>query len=128
MLLMKGNTEANPAEFYSLLLCVCLYLWKFSNNFAGRVTKSLSFCCIIGRSFAKVAVVSIISGLDNSVLIHRFFFKNSYITCGYFSNILSNHYLLQYYGLAFTFDTKLMWVHAAFSDDYSSVTALLITM
>lgn len=93
ILLIKREMEINPSEFYSSLLCVSLHLKIFSNSFSGKVTGSLSFCYIIVRSSAKFAVIPIIIALDNSVLILRFFFKNSY---EYFSTILNNHWLLQY--------------------------------
>lgn len=66
---------------------------------------SLSFCCIIDRSSAKVAGIAIIGDLDNYLIILEFFQE---LICDYFSTILNSHYLLLYYGLDFTFCTMLM--------------------
>lgn len=100
--------ETNPSESSAIHCNVYALTCEFSanNNFASRITNSGFFCSIVGRSFAKVRVIPIISGLNNSVLIHRVFFKNPNITCEYFSNMLNSHYL-EYYGLAFSLGTKL---------------------
>lgn len=94
---MKESVETNPSESSTVHCNVYALTCEFSanNNSASRITNSIFFYSIIGRSFAKVAVIPIISGLNNSVLIHRVFFKNPYIKCEYFSNILNSHYLVQ---------------------------------
>lgn len=122
LLIKRKKMEKNPLEFCSSLLCMCLHLQISNNDVAGRVTMSLSFCCIIDRSSAKAAVIAIISDLDNYLNILGFFSRS--------------HVWLFFYHLEQSLSSTILWIRfyflhnvnarKYFSDYYSSSFLLLI--
>lgn len=74
---MKGSMETNPSESSTVHCKGYALTCEFSTIILPVGSQTQAFFSIIGRSFAKIAVIPIISGFNNSVLIHRGFFPES---------------------------------------------------